>query len=45
MTFMGLLQVAVVLFLFLFLVAFTLIISPPDAWARKWMERKAKPKK
>jgi hypothetical protein len=33
---MGLFEIAVGLFLFIFLVVLTLMINPPEAWARKW---------
>ena len=41
---MGLLEIGIGLFLFVFLLIFTLVISPPDAWARKWMGTKDKKK-
>ena len=42
---MGLGAIVVGFLLFLFLVVFTLAISPPTAWVQKFTEKKTKDKK
>ena len=39
---MSLLAIGVGLFLFVFLVIFTLLINPPNAWVQKFAEREQK---